>query len=405
MTESPCPPYSTIASDALCNIQLHELHASRDHTRTPRGDTWILKFVVLGTDNECLVRQRVTNSTIGIHQSFDNEPLRDYSISRIGYLVWEVEATYGAVPFNRPPQYEDPYSFPASVSMSTIGGTQHITRNIYRIDNSTNAPDTKGAIEYDGESVKGIDVPASNTRWRETWKFSREELYGVPQPTYYGIVSNATLESDYWGINEMSRRDRWDKMVGWVHGYDWFLGGPDAEARAQQFRGFEQGSIMFLGATVSQLDEWYYEATFEFWIRYNEWILLPDTISGLSVRDEDEAASSNKPVIRTVTDPGRADVATFELYKHGWDYIEFHYLDRDVDVGDGEGAMTLPEPVHYTLHQTQQYCPFGYLGVPTTSMYRPGIPKEKPVNSLGYTCSGADRSEKAGFDWEGANCP
>jgi hypothetical protein len=410
MAVSSCKQAPLLADNNLCNIQLHELLGSRQHQRNTRGDTWVLTFVVLGTDDECLVRRRIRHidpdpaKSLGIPATFDDEPLKDYSLSRTGQWVWEVQATYGHVPMTRTGTWY--LGRPSSTSMSTIGGTQHITRSIYNIDASSNAPNVNNAIEFDGKAVKGIDTPATSTRWRETWKFSRFEAFGPARaPLDTAFITKEAVEDDYWEVNDISLVERWDQLVGYVHGYDWFIGSPSAAERNVKFRHFQPGSIMFLGATMSQLDQWYYEVTFEFLFARNSWEPLPDTITGLSLRDTSEAAASGKPEIRHTTDLAEAEFSTFEIQKNGHDYIEFHYLNQDQDVEDDNGKITLPIPVSYTMHQTQRYIPFGYLGVPIGAMFQPSDSYEKPfevaqLNPSSRCLTDAQRPERAGYGWE-----
>jgi hypothetical protein len=292
--------------------------------------------------------------------------------------------------------------------MSTIGGSQHITRGQYIVSASSSAPDTNLALEYDGKTVKGLDVPSGETRWRESWKFSAREIFitntsndpdgigGVIFPP----VLQSLIDANHWGLNALSLRDRWHSMVGYVHGYNTWNEFPElAKGRTNKFRGFDPGSLMFMGATMSQLDDWYYEVTFEFMYSPNAWAGIPSTVTGVETRSAGWSDTLGfQPEIKASTFGNDS----YEIYKNGWDYLEFHYLDKDQDIGDSDGKATLPVPVAYTLHQTQTYIPFGYLGIPQDPVFVPGIDaNEKPAYDPRFAnlpCVPA--AERAGPYWE-----
>ncbi len=420
MVQNPesCPQYPDRSADDLCNISLQELIHSREHQRTPRGDTWILHWAVFGTDDECLVEKRVENDTFGIYKNFRMEQLREWSAQRAGQHLWIIRAVYGYGAYPAGFRGAPNNWRPVKMQLSTAGGTEKLLRAIDTIDSSADAPDVQRAIEWDGEKIKGVDSVTSKTRWRETWKMSFDAIYTqnfLGDPIAEGIQS---YYHELYGLSSMSLWERWDLMTGWVHGIDGVIA-DDYDIFA--YRGYAPGSIMFNGATMTQLDDWNFEVTFEFQYEANTWADIPNTVD---TSDKELTWPPDEPTARL---PRRGEFRSnpkvsyypdsmtgddVQIYKYGHDYLQFFYEEQDSDPGDGDGKVTLQVPVHYIYQQVKRYVPFEYLGVTNNLPLRnpQGGQKWDCDQMIGYTMPHQGNqtiqptSERSGTRWESAAC-
>lgn len=404
----------------ICNIGLHELLLSRTHEVTPRGDTWSLQFVVTNTTEECEVADRLAGrvtdndgnqtimSELGIYPTMYGQPLRDWRIQRIGYLVWMVDAVYGykgltVMPGRTPWPLMAEQLRASNIQSSTIGGTKHITKNLWTVSWSERCPKMWGAIEWDGKAVKGIDVPAAAGRWREVWKFSMKDVFDSDNPwPHPPDIHPGLAENNEWQLEGLSLFQRWHKMTGWVHGYDWWLqvDEPCATAghwRSKKFRGFEQGALQFLGAEVTQMDTYNCEVTFEFQFEPNHWEPIPATISGAKeYTPPDRDCQENDATYKgpEILFRGSSMEAGTEVYVHGFDYFQVWYENNDIIDADDEdepddGTVVAPVARHWIMHQVHRYCPFEWLGIPNLPMWD-GIRTQSPeYQAYIGTCGGA----------------
>jgi len=145
-----------------------------------------------------------------------------YSVEYLGDDAWQLEVTYTKEGAEDP---EQPDPLRRTRSFDTGGGSQHITQaqpapgfsdGEQRFwTGSPAAPNMRGAIAVDGDSVNGVDIVVPALTWTET--------YDVP---------HQFITADY--IKNLS------KVTGTVN--------------ADTFRTFPAGEILFLGASGSQ--EW-----------------------------------------------------------------------------------------------------------------------------------------------------
>ena len=139
-------------------------------------------------------------------QSFDMDPL--------GGGIWEITANYGLVDRNQ-----------AVYNLDTSGGSARITQSLSTIARYGNAQDLKGAINFDGERVEGVDVQERRFAWNEQ--------YTIPS-TSFTQAYRITLFNLTYTINSAA------------------------------FRGFAVGEVMFQGVTASQQGSHDVEATYYF---------------------------------------------------------------------------------------------------------------------------------------------
>jgi hypothetical protein len=137
-----------------------------------------------------------------------------YTLEYLGDDAWHLEVNYVKEGGADNPDEPDPLR--RSRSFDTGGATTHITQaqgDPPERRYGVNAPDQKGAIGVDNDSVQGVDIVIPNLTWTET--------YDVPS-TY--------VTTDY--VKNLSR------ITGTVN---------DAA-----FRGFAAREVLFLGASGSQ---------------------------------------------------------------------------------------------------------------------------------------------------------
>lgn len=141
----------------------------------------------------------------------------NYTLSYLGDDAWQLEVSYTKDGAADDPNEPEPLR--RSRSFDTGGGTTHITqaqgpqpeRRFW--NGSPAAPNQKGAIGVDGDSVQGVDIVIPALTWNET--------YDVP----HGYVT-----------------------VNYIKGLSRMTGTVNAEA----FRGFAPREVLFLGASGGQ---------------------------------------------------------------------------------------------------------------------------------------------------------
>lgn len=379
----PCPPYENPAS-VLCNIDLWELTDSRENRATGLTSNglavneWVLHFAARGTDSEDFIEERVRHETLGIPASFHQQPLSSFQITKIGDQLWRIEAIYSYTGVS-----SRAARLPSSISHSTLGGSQTLKRAIARPFRTEGAPDEKLYLGWDGKGeAVGVAHPASQVTRRESWRMTRIELFRAPgfvEPSSPGIpeglFGSSDSEEDYWGLKHLSLIDRYDKMVGWVHGYDWNLVEYASKGRAGRFRGYEEGEILFRGAQVEQVDNSQFDVSLEFEIVKNDWFDIPETVDGAA----NVKVTKGPPEIRE--HPYHVD--RYQIWKNGWDEVEVSYVTVDKDPGDGQGEAIVPQPNHFRILQKARYCPFNFLGVSMLDTFEGSAFKERaPLPSV-----------------------
>ena len=211
-------------------IQMIEDNGSRSATiaRLGRKAQSVMKrsYKLFGSSDDIAVHTYV-NQTVTANLLFWDYPgagdqrlqAENYTLEYLGDDAWHLEVSYVKEGAADDPNEPDPLR--RSRSFDTAGGTTHITQAItpnperrYQAPGSTPAaPDQKGAIGVDGDSVQGVDIVIPALTWTET--------YDVPS-TY--------VTANY--IKGLSR------MTGTVN--------------SAAFRSFAPREVLFLGASGSQ---------------------------------------------------------------------------------------------------------------------------------------------------------
>ncbi|MDD5597633.1 MAG: hypothetical protein PHV82_06795 [Victivallaceae bacterium] len=144
---------------------------------------------------------------------YNSIPLESIEIDeRISANVFKVTAQYKAG-FDETNTSSDDDSDPV-YSFDTGGGTQHLTQSLETISKyPSTAPDYSGAIGYDGEDVKGVDVTMPIMNFSET---------------HYLKPSKVTT--------------KYKKTIGELTG----------SVNNGAFKGYTEGEVLFLGASGSR---------------------------------------------------------------------------------------------------------------------------------------------------------
>lgn len=184
--------------------------------------SYVKSWKIFGTSDDRIVHDDINIRVWSqfLYWEYPGQPLNrlqaeSYSLEYLGDLAWQLQVTYTKDGGEDEAQSEP---FKRSRSFDTGGATQHITQAIPNGETrfhtgSPAAPNMKGAIGVDGDSVKGVDIVVPQLTWTET--------YDVP---------NLYVSTNY--VKKVS------SLTGTVN---------DAT-----FRGFAAGEVLFLGASGSQ---------------------------------------------------------------------------------------------------------------------------------------------------------
>lgn len=194
----------------MANITLDERPDSRKWTVGVNG-AFELRFNAAGDSNQERIMRNVTPQIPALYNGLELidihiDPIPETIDSVKGKGLWLVVATY----------QQKPLSDGAKYSFDTSGSTFHInqslfTRDRYAIPGKT-PTDYKGAINFDGDKVQGVDIVVPTFTFTETY----EMLARLLTPGYKITLFNLT------GV-----------------------------LNDNNFRGFTRGEVLFMGASGS----------------------------------------------------------------------------------------------------------------------------------------------------------
>lgn len=376
--------YCDMDPDALppCDLKITEALDSRRNTATGlatggRGasETWELHLFVQGSNDECEIRRRLEpGSVYGLPKTFpgfgpgaepsggalQSYPLREFQVSCIGWQLWEVTATYGwDGPVDR-----DVFRFtlPTQISMSTRGGNAKLSKSVRTMDSYPRkknpgafaelpAPDFEGAIEWDGKTINGVNVPVPLTRYSESWIFPRRRIFSP-------VSTGEQLRQDGGGDGKVSQADWpgryavWENYTGCVHGPvhnkdSW----DDAEKdkaknepalQRGKFRGWEPGSVLLDNVNIRQVGLHHFEVTFDFLVQSpRQGLALPWSVEDYMTTME-----------------------TVDGWDHIWSYYEIRSATaKTTEATPQEYKVTAPEPKFVYVERIMERRNFGNLDI------------------------------------------
>ncbi len=178
-----------------------------------------LLWIVTGTSDDQVA---VSETLLATPTTFAGLPLLNVSVDRIAEEVWGTTANYGDKNFGTTPEPAVPI-----FSFDTTGGSSHISQSLATnaFSGATPAPDSKGAIGDNGDTVEGVDIPTP------VYNFSETHLVPVANVT---PAYKATLFA----------------LTGTING--------------GFFKGFSNGEVLYLGTVGSLRNANYWELSYSF---------------------------------------------------------------------------------------------------------------------------------------------
>jgi hypothetical protein len=245
-----------------------------------------LRYVVQGTEDDADVKTLVAANAPLIYAGL---PRKDFQIRPQGGGIWEATVRYSLSDPNRtqdPPQTGD-----SRFSFDTGGGTQHITQSLETVASYAVAgppPDFQGAIGVSHDAVEGTDVTVPIYHFSETHYIDNALVTGAYKASLF------------------------------------FLTGKTNDA---PFKGFEEGEVLFLGASGSKRGDEDWEISFRFAASPNVTGLSVGPINGIS--------------------------------KKGWEYLWVRYADAE------DQNTLIKRPVAVYIERVYEAGDFTALGIGT----------------------------------------
>lgn len=211
---------------------IHEVVDSRSYSRNSQNvlEKAELLYQVIDTEDEDEVEALIQATLPAL---FGGLLFQDYDVGKQEGPIWDVTAKYARkVPAVPPGTLPQSFDSKLSIDFSTSGSTTHITQSIVSTGYPEgSAPDEKDAIGVTSRGVEGIDVNEGGFEWTETYSISAtliDELY------------LKTLRDLSWTVNNA------------------------------EFRGFDEGELLFHGVTGSHRQGEDARLSFTFTARPNE---------------------------------------------------------------------------------------------------------------------------------------
>jgi hypothetical protein len=186
-----------------------ETHASRRRQEAfVAASSAELQYVGFGTTDD---DEAETALRAEMPLTFRGLPLRSWSMNPLGGDCWEASANYAQRDAPEPPDAGE-----VRFSCDTTGGSVHITQSLattkYAKSGET-APDYKGAIGVQGDTVQGVDIVTPTLKFQLTYRMPKADLTLGYVLTLYALTGK--VNSGTW-------------------------------------KGFAAGELLFLGATADE---------------------------------------------------------------------------------------------------------------------------------------------------------
>jgi len=230
--------------------------------------------------------------------------LENYDIKHLGGGVWEVTAN-----FKRNGENADtPAPMKRSRSFDTTGGKQKITQQIYGTETKypSTAPSMGNAINYNGQSVQGVDVIIPNLVW--------QEQYEVPAITINAAYIRSVAAATGTVNNDV-------------------------------FRGFAAGEVLFSGCSGSQ--QWDSDAGYGSWQLTYKFVASPNAGAGQTL-----------PAIMMGL-PG--EIISGGVEKKGHEFLWVLYEEKSESTTTGGDIV--PSPSYAYVNKVYRETDFNALGI------------------------------------------
>lgn len=209
------------------SINHTELFDSRANEVLVGSSSIELRYGVYGSEDEVEISEYVSSNILEI--DFLGLPFQNWRANPVGGGIWIVTANYGS----EVPRQVGDSSFTFEISNATRKITQSIsTQHRGKVDGIVDdAPDLKGAIGVNGDTVDGVDIHAGTFAFSETHYFYDDDItseYKINLARMTPSVNNAA------------------------------------------FKGFQAGEVLFLGANGSRRGYQEWEITFRFAVQLND---------------------------------------------------------------------------------------------------------------------------------------
>lgn len=270
---------------------------SRDRTLL-ETESAELRYVVRGTEDDAEVADLVADTS---PTTYGGLPRRSISIRPEGSsLIWDCTVTYGKKdPATTDRQTNPPQTGDIAISFDTSGGTLRMTQSLETVGSHASivisgvtipvpGVDFKQAINVTKDGVEGVDIYSPTFSFQITKYVARDEVTDA----YIGNLFNLT-----------------------------------ARVNNGNFRGFDAGQVLFLGASGSARGEEDFEITYKF--------LCSENKTGLTVGDIEG------------------------IDKKGWEYLWVSYEEFE----DEESFRLVKRPYNVNVEKVYEDGDFSLLGL------------------------------------------
>jgi hypothetical protein len=177
------------------SITVEEKYLGRQLVVEPEAGSATVEYLIQGTDDDAAASAALLETAPAY---WNNLPRTSIDIKQVSNTIWDGVANYGYKA--KQPNDDSNYSF------ETGGGTQHITQSLSTIQryapSGKTAPDFKGAICVDNNSVNGCDIVVPVYTWTDVYILDNTlvtDSYKTILKNLTGKVNNATWKGNAAG--------------------------------------------------------------------------------------------------------------------------------------------------------------------------------------------------------------
>lgn len=282
------------------SISIWEKFESRELSIATTTGSQTLSYVLYGSDDDGLVYNALRTFTTANHPTHNGYIPTNFKAKPIGPQLWEGEVEYGPIEQQEGEQ-QHPQLGEFIFSFTTSGAKLKITQTenwqkFARGGVQGGAPDFKGAINYDGKSVEGVEIVVPSLKFSLT----RRVPGGFLSFDYIRTVAEAT-----------------------------------GKTNEDQFLFCQPGECLFHGSDGS--------------------IKIGDEQSEKEIKLDFEFSPNEDDIIlaKDSADP-QATVRLRVPFKSGWDYLWVYYRNEE----DVPASVVVPQPYAAYTHQVYKRTSF-----------------------------------------------